>query len=98
MTGFEQEKVVTLAVALHYDEVNAPTVVAKGESELAQRIFEIARHHQVPLQENAELVRLLSKVELGEAIPEVLYTAVAEVIAFAYYLRGKLPRQQTDKF
>ena len=92
MSEFEKERTVTLAVALHYDEVTAPRVVAKGTDEIAQKIFEIARRHQVPLQENKELVQLLSKVDLGEQIPEMLYLAVAEVIAFAYYLRGKVPK------
>ena len=93
MKDFEQQRTVTLAVALHYDEVNAPRVTAKGEDDIAQKIYEIARHHNVPLQENHELVRLLSKIELGEQIPEALYLAVAEIIAFAYYLKGKVPKQ-----
>ena len=95
MSEFEKERTVTLAVALHYDEVTAPRVVAKGTDEIAQKIFQIARRHQVPLQENKELVQLLSKVDLGEEIPEMLYLAVAEVIAFAYYLRGKVPKSKT---
>lgn len=95
MSEFEKERTVTLAVALHYDEVTAPRVVAKGTDEIAQKILEIARRHQVPLQENKELVQLLSKVDLGEQIPEMLYLAVAEVIAFAYYLRGKVPKSKT---
>ena len=95
MSEFEKERTVTLAVALHYDEVTAPRVVAKGTDEIAQKIFQIARRHQVPLQENKELVQLLSKVDLGEQIPEMLYLAVAEVIAFAYYLRGKVPKSKT---
>jgi flagellar biosynthesis protein len=45
----------------------------------------------VPLQENAELAGLLAKLDLGEEIPEALYLAVAQVIAFAYYLSGKAP-------
>ena len=93
MNDFEQQRTITLAVALHYDEVNAPTVTAKGQGDLAQKIYEIAKHHDVPLQENQELVKLLSKIELGEQIPEILYLAVAEIIAFAYYLKGKVPKQ-----
>lgn len=96
MKDFEQQRTVTLAVALHYDEVNAPKVTAKGEDDIAQKIYEIAKHHNVPLQENSELVRLLSKIELGEQIPEVLYLAVAEIIAFAYYLKGKVPKGTSD--
>ena len=95
MSEFEKERTITLAVALHYDEVTAPRVMAKGSDDIAQMIFEIARRHKVPIQENKELVQLLSKVELGEQIPEMLYLAVAEVIAFAYYLRGKVPKQKT---
>jgi flagellar biosynthesis protein len=93
MNDFQQQRTVTLAVALHYDEVNAPVVSAKGQDEVAQKIYEIAKHHNVPLQENQELVKLLSKIELGEQIPEALYLAVAEIIAFAYYLKGKVPKQ-----
>lgn len=92
MNEFRQERTVTMAVALSYDEVNAPRVTAKGGGELAQQIYEIARKHNVPLQENRELVQLLSKLELGEEIPAALYLAVAEVIAFAYYLKGKFPK------
>ena len=45
----------------------------------------------IPLQENEPLAAVLSKVELGEEIPESLYLAVAQVIAFAYQLSGKVP-------
>ncbi|MBI3560786.1 MAG: EscU/YscU/HrcU family type III secretion system export apparatus switch protein [Gammaproteobacteria bacterium] len=85
------ERTVTLAVALQYDELQAPRVTAKGSGDLAQQILEIARRHRVPLQENSELVKLLSNIELGDQIPQSLYLAVAEVIAFAYLLKGKVP-------
>lgn len=96
MKEFEQQRTVTLAVALHYDEKTAPVVTAKGDNELAQKIYEIARHHNVPIQENNELVKILSTIELGEQIPEMLYLAVAEIIAFAYYLQGKVPKRTKD--
>ena len=82
----------SLAVALKYDGENAPIVTAKGSEDLAQQIIELARKHHVPLSENKELVSLLSTLELGEEIPEILYLAVAEVIAFAYMLKGKVPK------
>ena len=81
----------SLAVALKYDGENAPRVTAKGSDELAQQIINIARKHNVPLTENKELVTLLSNLELGEEIPEMLYLAVAEIIAFAYMMKGKVP-------
>lgn len=83
--GFPQ-----IAVALRYDGRDAPRVTAKGEDELAKAICDIAREHGVPLYENPQLAVVLSQIELGEQIPEALYRAVAEVIAFAYLLSGRV--------
>lgn len=79
------------AIALSYDGVSAPNLTAKGDDELAEAILAIAREYEVPIYENAELVRLLARMELGEAIPEALYRTLAEIIAFAWYLKGKCP-------
>ena len=78
-------------IALSYDGKNAPSLTAKGDDELAEAILAIAREYEVPIYENAELVRLLAKLELGDAIPESLYRSIAEIIAFAWYLKGKCP-------
>jgi flagellar biosynthesis protein len=83
-----------IAVALHYDGSNAPTVTAKGRDQLARRIMQVAQDHGVPLHEDEYLVQVLSTIELGDEIPENLYRAVAEVIAFAYYLSGRAPGDQ----
>ncbi|MFZ3023084.1 EscU/YscU/HrcU family type III secretion system export apparatus switch protein [Pseudomonas sp.] len=79
------------AIALSYDGKSAPNLTAKGDDELAEAILAIAREYKVPIYENAELVRLLAKLELGDAIPEPLYRSIAEIIAFAWYLKGKCP-------
>ena len=79
------------AVALFYDGVQAPTVTAKGIGAEAEEIMAIARDHEIPLCDNAPLVDLLVTLELGDNIPEALYTAVAHIIAFAYELQGKTP-------
>ena len=79
------------AVALKYDQVSAPKVTAKGEAALAEEIIDLARQHGVPLYENKDLVNMLATLELGQEIPELLYRVVAEIIAFAYYLQGKVP-------
>ncbi|MCF7202781.1 EscU/YscU/HrcU family type III secretion system export apparatus switch protein [Pseudomonas oligotrophica] len=79
------------AIALSYDGLNAPTLTAKGDDELAEAILALAREHEVPIYENADLVRLLARMELGDAIPEALYRTIAEIIAFAWYLKGKCP-------
>ncbi|TWI53893.1 flagellar biosynthesis protein [Pseudomonas duriflava] len=77
------------AIALVYDGKNTPTLTAKGEDDLAEAILALAREHDVPIYENPDLVRLLARLELGDAIPEVLYRTMAEIIAFAWYLKGK---------
>ncbi|MCU7829389.1 MAG: EscU/YscU/HrcU family type III secretion system export apparatus switch protein [Candidatus Thiodiazotropha sp. (ex Myrtea sp. 'scaly one' KF741663)] len=90
MTDYDH-KTPNLAIALNYDGENTPRLTAKGRDELAQRILTLAKEHDVPLHEDAELAALLSQIPLGEEIPESLYRAVAEVIAFAYLLSGKRP-------
>ncbi|MGA4529927.1 EscU/YscU/HrcU family type III secretion system export apparatus switch protein [Ectopseudomonas chengduensis] len=79
------------AIALNYDGQNAPILSAKGDDELAEAILAIAREYEVPIYENAELVRLLARLELGDTIPEALYRCIAEIIAFAWHLQGKAP-------
>lgn len=79
------------AVALKYVEgkAGAPKVVAKGADAVAAKIREIAREHNVPLLEAPPLARALHKhTELGDEIPEKLYAAVAEVLAYVYQLRA----------
>jgi flagellar biosynthetic protein FlhB len=73
-----------VAVALRYDpgSVRAPRVLAKGTGELAQRIKQIARLHDVPVVENPPLARALYKsVEIQQEIPVEYYRAVAEILA-----------------
>ncbi|HEU0187609.1 MAG TPA: flagellar biosynthesis protein FlhB [Gallionellaceae bacterium] len=93
------------SVALRYSEsgMRAPVVVAKGTHLLAARIREIAGEHNIPILEAPPLARALYKhTELGDAIPEALYTAVAEVLAYVYQLRryrkgeGALPLEPRD--
>ncbi len=85
------KKEPTRAVALQYDGENAPTVTASGEGEVAEEIIRIAREHGVPLREDVMLAALLSEMELGEEIPPMLYRVIAEVIAYAYLVSGKVP-------
>ena len=81
------------AVALKYDRERmiAPLVIAKGADLMAQAIKKIAREHHVTLVENRFLAReLYDQVKENEAIPETLYAAVAEVLAYVYRLKGKV--------
>lgn len=77
------------AAALRYDrlEMGAPRVVAKGRNQVALRIRQAAEKHRVPIIEDAPLARLLHRTtEVGREIPENLFQAVAEVLAFVYRL------------
>lgn len=81
------------AVALRYDplKMKAPVVVAKGQGYVALRIREIAQAARVTIVENKPLAQALYKtVEIGQGVPEKLYQAVAEVLAFVYKLKGKI--------
>jgi len=55
-----------LAVALHYDKKGAPRVVAKGRGSIGEKIIELAKAHDIPIEENEVLAGALSKVELGD--------------------------------
>jgi len=78
------------AVALSYKEgsMRAPRVVAKGQNLVAARIRELAAEHRVPVLDAPPLARALHRhAEIGDEIPEALYTAVAEVLAWVFQLR-----------
>jgi flagellar biosynthesis protein len=76
------------AVALRYEtgKDSAPRVVAKGSGYVADRILDLAREHGVHVHEDRDLVEILSKLNVDTDIPENLYRAVAEVLAYVYRL------------
>ena len=78
-----------LAVALHYDRTGAPRVVAKGKGAIGKKIIEVAKEHDIPIEENEVLAGALSNVELGDEIPTELYKAVAEVLVFVLKLNKR---------
>lgn len=77
---------VRRAVALKYEpgERSAPVVVAKGKGYLANAIVEKASENGVPVQEDASLVEVLSKLDINQEIPQELYALVAEILSFIY--------------
>lgn len=84
------------AVAINYKEgQRSPKVVAKGYGELAERIIERAREAGVFVHDSPELVSLLMQVDLDSHIPPELYRAVAEVLAFIYFLEHQTGRGNT---
>lgn len=93
------------AVALKYSENSsgAPKVVAKGADAVAAKIREIASANNIPLMEAPPLARALHEhAEIGDEIPEALYSAVAEVLAYIFQLKkyatsgGAAPVAPTD--
>lgn len=81
-----------LAVALKYDDQTmlAPIVVAKGAGVIAQRIRKLALEHGIPIIEKKPLAQALYKeVDVNHPIPDKLFAAVAEVLAYVYQLKGK---------
>jgi len=76
------------AVTLKYDEEknSAPKVTAKGEGFTAQKIIQIAQLHEIPIKKDADLVEILSKIELDREVPAEMYKAIAEVFSFVYNL------------
>jgi flagellar biosynthesis protein len=79
------------AVALEYGRRETPIVTAKGKDELADAILAEARKQGVYIAQDKALVAALSRLDLEQEIPRDLYTAVAVVLSWAYWLRGMAP-------
>ena len=77
------------AAALHYTRGQGrPTLVAKGDDEVAEQIVAVAREHGVPIHQDPALVGVLSRLDLDDQIPTPLFVAVASVLAFIYQLQA----------
>ncbi|MDP6776219.1 MAG: EscU/YscU/HrcU family type III secretion system export apparatus switch protein [Candidatus Latescibacteria bacterium] len=86
------------AAALGYDSEadEAPRLLAKGQGEIADRIIALAREHDIPLREDPDLIAVLAKLDLGQEIPQELYRAVAEILAFVYRVNSRWEQTQKD--
>lgn len=88
---------IRFAVALRYDQgdMAAPKVVAKGARLMAQRIRDIAEENNVPIVQRPPLARALFKsVEIGQWVPESLFKAVAEVLAYVYQIDQRVAKRK----
>ncbi len=91
---------IHVAVALKYKpkEMEAPLVVAKGAEHFAERIKAVAREHGIPIVENPVLARTLYRVvDVNQDIPPDLYQAVAEILMFAWQMKGENPLQKATE-
>ncbi len=77
------------AIAIKYESEDVPRIVAKGEGNIAEKIVTIAKEHDIVLYQDKELIKILSKLDLEEEIPNNLFEAVAAVLAFVYNMNGK---------
>jgi len=84
------------AVALAYGQNPTPVVTAKGDEALAERIVREARAHGVLIAQDPQLVQLLSRLEVDQEIPTELYTAVAVVLSWVYWLQGMRPGDEKN--
>ena len=79
------------AIALAYGRNPVPMVTAKGEETVAVRMLEEARRQGVFVTEDPQLLALLSRLDLDQEIPPELYTAVAVILSWVYWLKGMQP-------
>lgn len=84
-------KATAKAIAIVYNEKDsaAPKVVASGKGLIAEKIIATAQEAGIHIQEDADLVELLSKIPVGDEIPTELYQTVAEVLAFVYQMNER---------
>jgi flagellar biosynthesis protein len=82
---------VKKAVVLTYDRETdpAPKVTAKGQGQVALKIIELAEKHGIPVKNDPDLMEVLSTLEINQEIPENIYVAVAELLAFVYGMNQK---------
>jgi flagellar biosynthesis protein len=81
------------AVALNYERGKGelPRIAASGYGKLAEKIMRLAFENGVKVREDADLVEVLARLDLGEEIPLEAVEAVAEILAYVYRANGKLP-------
>jgi len=79
------------AVALRYkpELEQAPRVIAAGKGKIAEIIVRIAKEHNIHVQNDPDLVEMLSSLELNREIPPELYVVVSEILVFVYSLNRK---------
>ncbi len=85
------------AVALAYGDRPTPVVTARGQGEVADRIVQEAQRQGVHVAEDPALLAMLSRVDIDEAIPPEVYSAVAVVLSWVYWLRGMQPGDEKKR-
>jgi len=92
--GDSKERKTVVALRYDIDHDKAPLILASGRGLVADEILRIAEDNEIPLYEDPQLAKLLSKLELDMEIPPTLYTLVAEVLFFVYKLDRMAEKRQ----
>lgn len=92
----KKDKKIKEAAALRYspEKGGAPTIVALGKGEVAERMLEMAQNSEVPVYEDESLAHTLNALNIGDEIPSELYEVVAQVLVFV----SKLDNNYGEKF
>ena len=85
------------AVALEYGNNESPVVSAKGEAEIAEVIIEEAKKNGIYIAEDPRLLAALAQLDIDSEIPEELFTAVAVILSWAYWLKGMEPGDEKNE-
>ena len=84
----KKKPIKAAALKYRHGTDQAPRLVAKGKGKVAEEIIRIAASYGIPVQEDRDLIEFLSALDLYREIPPELYIAVAEILAFVYYLNS----------
>lgn len=96
MSRYDNERLNQKAVALKYDGADiAPIIVATGLGYMAEKIVQTAIEQDVPVYEDTSLATLLSRLELGEEIPQELYQLVVDI--YVYFLKFSFDKNDKGK-
>lgn len=86
------------AVALEYEQGRdvAPRITASGKGHVAEQILQMAFVHGIPVRQDADLVEILSVLEVDSLIPIEAYVAVGEILSYVYRVNARLAKQQKE--
>lgn len=90
------ERQIAIALSHDIDSGTAPTVVAKGYGDLAERILDLAFHNDVKVRTDPDLAQILEVVEVDCEIPMEAFAAVAEILTYVYRANGQLTEETPD--
>ncbi|MDF1793173.1 MAG: EscU/YscU/HrcU family type III secretion system export apparatus switch protein [Thalassobaculaceae bacterium] len=90
------ERQIAIALSHDIDGGTAPTVVAKGYGELAEKILDLAFHNNVKVRTDPDLAQILEVVEVDCEIPLEAFAAVAEILTYVYRANGQLGTDGSD--